>query len=113
MLELPLLDCSRQQTADGRRAIGLLRRPPPPRRQIDATPLVRRLPADRFAARHIELATDVQFRGPVLIDEARIYRVFLNLADNARKAMGRGGRFEITVASMADRSCCGLNRQAK
>ena len=53
--------------------------------------------ADRFAARHIELATDVQFRGPVLIDEARIYRVFLNLADNARKAMGRGGRFEITV----------------
>ena len=36
--------------------------------------------ADRFAARHIELATDVQFRGPVLIDEARIYRVFLNLA---------------------------------
>ena len=47
--------------------------------------------ADRFSARKIEILRDVDVGGPVLADEGRLYRVFLNLADNARKAMSRGG----------------------
>ena len=47
--------------------------------------------ADRFSARKIEIVSDVDVGGPVLADEGRLYRVFLNLADNARKAMSRGG----------------------
>ena len=47
--------------------------------------------ADRFSARKIEIVRDVDVGGPVLADEGRLYRVFLNLADNARKAMSRGG----------------------
>ena len=47
--------------------------------------------ADRFSARKIEIVRDVDVGGPVLADEGRLYRVFLNLADHARKAMSRGG----------------------
>jgi signal transduction histidine kinase len=52
---------------------------------------------ERFQARNIELELDLQFRGPVIMDENRMLRVMLNLADNAWKAMPRGGRFSIRV----------------
>jgi signal transduction histidine kinase len=54
--------------------------------------------ADRFRARKIDVVQDVEFAGPVLADEARLYRVYLNLADNARKAMTRGGTFTMRVS---------------
>lgn len=46
---------------------------------------------DRCAARRIALEPQVGFRGPVLLDEDRMFRVFMNLADNACKAMPTGG----------------------
>ena len=60
---------------------------------------------DKFRARAIEIETEILFRGPVLVDEERMFRVFLNLADNARKAMPSGGRISIRV-SQEKRSLC-------
>lgn len=59
---------------------------------------------NRFSARKIEIDVDVDVGGPVLADEGRLYRAFLNLADNARKAMSRGG----TLALRARREQRGL-----
>ncbi|MGA2973939.1 MAG: HAMP domain-containing sensor histidine kinase [Spirochaetia bacterium] len=53
--------------------------------------------AERFASRKIEIRTDVEYRGPVLLDYDRMLRVLLNLADNSRKAMPRGGTFTVSV----------------
>ena len=52
---------------------------------------------ERFHARNIEIRTEVLFPGPVIMDESRMFRVFLNLADNAWKAMPSGGLFRIKV----------------
>ncbi len=52
---------------------------------------------DRFDARGIKIKTNVVFKGPVLIDRERMQRVLMNLADNARKAMPKGGEFLISV----------------
>lgn len=52
---------------------------------------------DRFSARNIEIKKDISFSGPVLLDKSRLFRVFLNIADNARKAMPNGGEFVIKV----------------
>jgi signal transduction histidine kinase len=46
---------------------------------------------DRCAARGITVQRRVNFRGPVLLDEDRMVRVFMNLTDNACKAMPAGG----------------------
>lgn len=54
--------------------------------------------ADAFAARAIQPRADVQFAGPVILDHDRMLRVLLNLADNSRKAMPRGGTFTVSVA---------------
>jgi len=51
--------------------------------------------ADNFKARNIEINTEMTFSGPVIMDDHRMFRVFLNLADNARKAMLKGGIFTI------------------
>jgi signal transduction histidine kinase len=56
----------------------------------------------RFAASRIEVRTDVGYDGPVILDEARMLRVLHNLADNAIKAMPRGGTFSLTVARQGD-----------
>ncbi len=53
--------------------------------------------AEAFAARGIESRADVQFAGPVILDHDRMLRVLLNLADNSRKAMPRGGTFTVSV----------------
>jgi signal transduction histidine kinase len=52
---------------------------------------------ERFRARGIRLKLGIEFAGPVILDENRMFRVFLNLADNAWKAMPKGGEFSIRV----------------
>jgi signal transduction histidine kinase len=59
--------------------------------------------AERFAARRIEIVTDVAFAGPVIMDFDRMLRVLLNLADNSRKAMPRGGTFSLRVHDEGNR----------
>lgn len=53
--------------------------------------------AESFHSRNIELALRCEVDRPVIMDEERMLRVMLNLADNARKAMARGGRFSVTA----------------
>lgn len=50
---------------------------------------------ERFRSRGIEIHVEVNVAEPLIMDEQRMFRVFLNLADNARKAMPHGGRFSI------------------
>jgi signal transduction histidine kinase len=52
---------------------------------------------ERYKARGIAIRMDVEYKGPVILDENRLFRVFLNLADNAWKAMPRGGELNIRV----------------
>jgi len=52
---------------------------------------------ERFESRGIEIEKRVDFSGPVMLDADRIYRVMMNLADNSRKAMEKGGKFIIHV----------------
>lgn len=59
--------------------------------------------ADRFAVQGIEIQTEITAREPVVMDEERMFRVFSNLAANARKAMPDGGIFAIK-ARESDRS---------
>ena len=42
---------------------------------------------EKMQARDITVATEVAISQPVIMDEQRMFRVFYNLADNARKAM--------------------------
>jgi signal transduction histidine kinase len=53
--------------------------------------------AERFLARSIAIRLEIEFPGPAILDENRLFRVFLNLADNAWKAMPRGGELRIRV----------------
>ncbi len=53
---------------------------------------------ERFDSKGIEIRTDVKYPGPVILDNERILRVLLNLADNSRKAMPNGGVFSITIS---------------
>ena len=50
---------------------------------------------EKLQARDIKVTTEIKFTQPVIIDEQRMFRVFYNLADNARKAMPQGGTFSI------------------
>jgi signal transduction histidine kinase len=50
---------------------------------------------EKFQARNIGIKTNIDFPDPVIMDEQRMFRVFFNLADNARKAMPAGGEFSI------------------
>ena len=58
--------------------------------------------SDKFQSRGIKIVVQNSFTGHVLLDSERIYRVFLNLADNARKALPKGGEFCIRVDREAD-----------
>jgi signal transduction histidine kinase len=58
---------------------------------------VMEIEAERFASRKIETKIDIAFHGPVILDFDRMLRALLNLADNSRKAMPRGGSFAISV----------------
>lgn len=61
----------------------------------------RSLVEDRFTARDMRIDVDVAWRDPVLLDERRLLRVFVNLADNARNAMERGGVLSVRVSEQA------------
>jgi signal transduction histidine kinase len=50
---------------------------------------------EKLQARNIQVVTDIKFSQPIIMDEQRMFRVFYNLADNARKAMPQGGTFTI------------------
>jgi signal transduction histidine kinase len=50
---------------------------------------------EKFQARDITITTEISLSEPVIMDEQRMFRVFFNLADNARKAMPQGGMFSI------------------
>ncbi len=52
---------------------------------------------EKFQARNISIETDIAYSGPIIMDNQRFFRVFRNLADNARKAMPHGGSFSIKV----------------
>jgi signal transduction histidine kinase len=54
--------------------------------------------AEAFAARKVEVVSRVDFAGPVVLDSDRMVRALINLADNARKAMPKGGTFTIATA---------------
>jgi signal transduction histidine kinase len=54
--------------------------------------------AEAFAARKVEVVSRVDFTGPVVLDADRMFRALINLADNARKAMPKGGTFTIATA---------------
>jgi signal transduction histidine kinase len=56
--------------------------------------------AEAFAARKVEVVSRVDFAGPVVLDADRMLRALINLADNARKAMPKGGTFTISTAKM-------------
>ncbi len=58
--------------------------------------------AERFSAARVRVQTEVSFDGPVILDERRMLRVLHNLADNAVKAMPRGGTLSLTVASRGE-----------
>jgi signal transduction histidine kinase len=53
--------------------------------------------AEAFAARKVEVVSRVDFAGPVVLDADRMLRALINLADNARKAMPKGGTFTIAT----------------
>jgi signal transduction histidine kinase len=50
---------------------------------------------EKLQARDIKVITEIKFSHPIIMDEQRMFRVFYNLTDNARKAMPRGGTFTI------------------
>ena len=60
---------------------------------------------ERFKTKKIGLHTHVEYKGPVLMDEERMLRVFLNLSDNARKAMPLGGDFVIEIFEEVENYC--------
>ena len=57
---------------------------------------------DSYASREITIESDVRYREPVILDEERMLRVLINLADNARKAMRRSGVLSILVERRGD-----------
>ena len=54
--------------------------------------------AEAFATRKVEVVSRVDFAGPVVLDADRMLRALVNLADNARKAMPKGGTFTIATS---------------
>lgn len=52
---------------------------------------------ERFQARGLRVEMSSALDRPVLVDEDRLLRVLVNLADNARKAMTSGGLFSVVA----------------
>jgi signal transduction histidine kinase len=51
---------------------------------------------------NILLNKSVSFTGPVLLDYDRIFRVLVNLCENSRKALYRGGSISIDISELDD-----------
>ncbi len=52
--------------------------------------------ADKFNTLKIAIKVNLQFKGKILLDKERMFRVFTNLATNSAKAMPKGGEFSIS-----------------
>ena len=61
--------------------------------------------SDKFHAREMTIETHIQYNPPLIIDVDRMTRVFLNLFDNARKAMSKGGILSISAATQGNFLC--------
>jgi len=55
-----------------------------------------------FAQQNIEIKTILKYTGPVLMDRSKMWRVFVNIANNARDAMESGGVFMMTAQADGD-----------
>ena len=53
---------------------------------------------EKFSARNIEIRTEIDCDTPLIFDSQRMFRVFINLSDNAWKAMPQGGTFWMRMA---------------
>ena len=51
----------------------------------------------RFASKAVDINIKTDIKDPVIFDEERMFRVLMNLSENARKALGKTGRFIITA----------------
>ncbi len=58
--------------------------------------------ATDFAQQNIEIKTILKYTGPVLMDRNKMWRVFINIANNARDAMEGGGVFMMTAQEDGD-----------
>lgn len=58
--------------------------------------------SDRYASRNLQMKFTTDVATPVILDEERMLRVLINLAENARKAMGQGGTLSVSVTKEAD-----------
>lgn len=56
----------------------------------------------RFASKDISVTIETKYQKPVVFDYERMFRVFMNLAENARKAMRRAGEFSITAEKVSN-----------
>ena len=50
-----------------------------------------------FTSQQITIQTDLQYTGAFRVDLGKMKRVFMNIADNAREAMPKGGEFSIST----------------
>lgn len=55
-----------------------------------------------FAQQNIEIKTILKYTGPVPMDRSKMWRVFVNIANNARDAMENGGVFMMTAQEHGD-----------
>ena len=51
-----------------------------------------------FSERGMSIEVSGSYHDPVILDEERLLRALINIADNARKAMDRGGHFSVEVS---------------
>ncbi|MCW8966157.1 MAG: cyclic nucleotide-binding domain-containing protein [Candidatus Pacearchaeota archaeon] len=52
----------------------------------------------KFKAKKINLTLNLEYKGKILMDEDRMMRVFMNLANNSAKAMPDGGEFTFHIS---------------
>jgi signal transduction histidine kinase len=71
------------------------------RLQVFFSGLVRDI-SETFKGEGIAIETEFLYKEGLVMDEERMYRVFSNLATNARKAMAGGGTLSMRVADRAD-----------
>jgi signal transduction histidine kinase len=57
---------------------------------------------DTLAHAKVKLIIENSYNEPVMFDEERMLRVFLNLCDNSRKAMRNGGELYINASSIGE-----------
>jgi signal transduction histidine kinase len=56
----------------------------------------------RMSSKEIQIECDCQYSGQTVIDRQRMFRVFANLLENSRKAMGRSGVCTIRTRALSE-----------